>query len=132
MKTWLFPCSITKYDILGSFLKNGFVDYGTNLNVLEGDEVYVYIGKPFSAIFLKCKIRCFLSHEETINDKEFYIGDFNIEKPKTKYVRLIPIKNFLSNIDLVNSDKLKVNGIKGFAFQSELNKETIDYLKSIE
>ncbi len=46
MRTCMFPCNLSKYDILGSFLKNGFVD----LNV--GDEVYIYTGAPYSAIFL--------------------------------------------------------------------------------
>jgi len=62
MKKWLFPCNLGKYDILGSFLKNGFVDYGTNLNVTEGDEVFIYTGAPYSAIFLKCRVRAILTN----------------------------------------------------------------------
>ena len=92
MKKWLFPCNLGKYDILGSFLKNGFVDYGTNLNITEGDEVFIYTGAPYSAIFLKCRVRAILKSQETIDDSEFNVSD-NSFKEKSKYVRLVPIKN---------------------------------------
>jgi hypothetical protein len=131
MKSWLFPCNLSKYDILGSFLKNGFVDYGTALSVSEGDEVYIYAGAPYSAIFLKCMVRTVLKYEETINDSEFYIEVSNNSKPRPKYVRLVPIANYLNKIDILNSTKLKENGVKGFAYQSELANETTEYINSI-
>ena len=130
MKKWLFPCNLGKYDILGSFLKNGFVDYGTNLNVTEGDEVFIYTGAPYSAIFLKCRVRAVLAYEETIDDSEFANGGEVLSK-KSKYVRLVPIKNYLNKIDVVNHIKLMENGLKGFSFQVEIPKETGIYLDSI-
>jgi len=133
MKTYMFPCNLSKYDILGSFLKNGFVDYGTKLDLSVGDEVYIYTGAPYSAIFLRCFVRATLNYEETINDDEFLFdneGSTDISK-KPRYVRLVPVKNYLNKIDKVNGNKLKEHGVKGFAFQVELSKETIDYLNSI-
>jgi len=133
MKTYMFPCNLSKYDILGSFLKNGFVDYGTKLDLSVGDEVYIYTGAPYSAIFLRCSVRAILNYEETINDDEFLFdneGSTDISK-KPRYVRLVPVKNYLNKIDKVNGNKLKDHGVKGFAFQVELSKETIDYLNSI-
>lgn len=130
MRKWLFPCNLSKYDILGSFLKNGFVDYGTNLNVTEGDEVFIYSGAPYSAIFLKCRVRALLKLDETIDDSEFAFTDENF-KEKSSYVRLVPIKNYLNKINLVNHINLKSHGIKGFNLQVELSKELIDYIDSI-
>lgn len=130
MKKWLFPCNLGKYDILGSFLKNGFVDYGTNLNITEGDEVFIYTGTPYSAIFLKCRVRAILKSQETIDDSEFNVSD-NPFKEKSKYVRLVPIKNYLNKIDLVNHIKLQENGLKGFSFQVEISSEVGKYLDSI-
>ena len=133
MRTCMFPCNLSKYDILGSFLKNGFVDYGTRLDLSIGDEVYIYTGAPYSAIFLKCVVRVVLNEEETINDEEFLFdneGNSDISK-KPRYVRLVPTKNYLNKIDKVNSNKLKEHGVKGFAFQVELCDETINYLNSI-
>lgn len=130
MKKWLFPCNLGKYDILGSFLKNGFVDYGTNLNVTEGDEVFIYTGAPYSAIFLKCRIRAILTYDETINDSEFASEGEGLAQ-KSKYVRLVPIENYLSKIDAVNHVKLMENGLKGFSFQVEIPEETGRYLDSI-
>lgn len=130
MKKWLFPCNLGKYDILGSFLKNGFVDYGTNLNVTEGDEVFIYTGAPYSAIFLKCRIRAILKHEESIDDQEFANEGVEFAE-KAKYVRLVPIRNYLNKIDVVNHVILKQKGIKGFSFQVEIPKEVGEYLDSI-
>lgn len=131
MKNWIFPCNLFKYDILGSFLKNGFVDYGTNLNVVEGDDVYIYSGAPYSAILLKCRVRTILDYDQTIDDSEFNLGEETNIKIKSKHVRLVPEKNYLSKINLINSTKLKENGVKGFAFQTELSEETIIYINSI-
>lgn len=130
MKKWLFPCNLNKYDILGSFLKNGFVDYGTNISLSEGDEVYIYAGAPYHAIFLKCRVRAILSKNETINDSEFF-NENEALSHKTRYVRLVPIENYLNKIDKVNTKVLKDNGVKGFSFQVELLSETIDYLDKI-
>ncbi|SCH01473.1 Uncharacterized protein conserved in bacteria [uncultured Clostridium sp.] len=129
----MFPCNLSKYDILGSFLKNGFVDYGTKFDLNVGDEVYIYTGAPYSAIFLKCSVRAILKYEETINDEEFSIeNDENQEiSKKPRYVRLVPVKNYLNKIDKVNSEKLRDHGVKGFSFQVQLSQETIDYLESI-
>lgn len=130
MKKWLFPCNLSKYDILGSFLKNGFVDYGTNLNVLEGDEVFIYTGAPYSAVFLKCRVRTILNYNETIDDSEFAHEEQEL-KEKSKYVRLVPIENYLNKIDKVNHIKLKEQGIKGFSFQIEMPERVGDYLDDI-
>ena len=133
MRTCMFPCNLSKYDILGSFLKNGFVDYGTKFDLNVVDEVYIYTGAPYSAIFLKCSVRAILNYDETINDEEFLFDneDSTDIARKPRYVRLVPIKNYLNKIDKVNSNKLKEHGVKGFAFQIQLSQETIDYLDSI-
>ena len=102
-----------------------------DLNV--GDEVYIYTGAPYSAIFLKCSVRAILNYDETINDEEFLFDneDSTDIARKPRYVRLVPIKNYLNKIDKVNSNKLKEHGVKGFSFQIQLSQETIDYLDSI-
>ena len=105
MRTCMFPCNLSKYDILGSFLKNGFVDYGTKFDLNVGDEVYIYTGAPYSAIFLKCSVRAILNYDETINDEEFLFDneDSTDIARKPRYVRLVPIKNYLNKIDKVNA-----------------------------
>lgn len=128
MKSYMFPCNLEKYDILGSFLKNGFVDYGTNLKLGVGDIVYLYNGAPYGAIFLKCQVRAILERAETIDDNEFSKSEV---KKKSNYVRLIPIKNYLSKIDKVSSKNLSQNGVKGYSFQIELTDETIKYIESV-
>ena len=55
----------------------------------------------------------------------------NSFKEKSKYVRLVPIKNYLNGIDLVNHIKLQEKGLKGFSFQVEISSEVGKYLDSI-
>ena len=43
MRTYMFPCNLSKYDILGSFLKNGFVDYGTKLDLKSFLIYHIYL-----------------------------------------------------------------------------------------
>ena len=97
MRTCMFPCNLSKYDILGSFLKNGFVDYGTKFDLNVGDEVYIYTGAPYSAIFLKCSVRAILNYDETINDEEFLFDneDSTDIARKPRGVRRVPINNYL-------------------------------------
>lgn len=128
MKSYMFPCNLEKYDILGSFLKNGFVDYGTNLNLEIGDVVYLYNGAPYSAIFLKCQVRSILERKDTVDDTEFSKSEV---KEKSKYVRLMPVKNYLSKKGLVSSDELSKHGVKGYSFQIKLEDETVKYIENI-
>lgn len=128
MKSYMFPCNLEKYDILGSFLKNGFVDYGTNLNLEIGDVVYLYNGAPYSAIFLKCQVRSILDRKDTVDDTEFSKIEI---KEKSKYVRLMPVKNYLSKKDLVSSDGLSKHGVKGYNIQIQLKDGTVKYIESI-
>lgn len=131
MRKWLFPCNLNDFDILGCCLKYGFVDYGTNLGLVEGDEVFIYTGAPYSAIFLKCRVRAVLNYEETIDDSEFdYTGVS--WKEKSKFVRLVPIDNYLSLINKVNYKSLKANGLGGVHFQIELPKEVAEYLDNLK
>ncbi|WP_290061478.1 hypothetical protein [Paraclostridium bifermentans] len=128
MKSCMFPCNLEKYDILGSFLKNGFVDYGTNLNLEIGDIVYLYNGAPYSAIFLKCQVRSILDRKDTIDDAEFSKSEV---KEKSRYVRLMPVKNYLSKKDVVSSDELSKHGVKGYSFQVQLDNVTVEYIENI-
>ncbi len=121
MKKWIFPCNLGRYDILGSFLKNGFVDYGTNLNITEDEEVF---------IFLKCRVRAILKLKETIDDSEFNVSE-DVFNEKSKYVRLVPIKNYLNKIDMVSHIILQEKGLKGFRFQVEIPNEVGTYLDNI-
>ena len=127
MKKWLFSCNLSEYDILGSLLKNGFVDYGTNRTLTEGDEVFIYTGAPYSAIFLKCRGRALLKYEEIIDDSEFIYAE-KIKKPKPKYVRLVPIKNYLNVIDKVDYKHLIQNGLEGAHYQIEIPEKLGNYL----
>ena len=55
----------------------------------------------------------------------------NSFKEKSKYVRLVPIKNYLNKIDLVNHTELQKAGLKGFSFQVEISSKVGEYLDNI-
>lgn len=128
---WLFPYNCNKYDIVGSFIKNGYVDYGTNLkNISKGDDVYIYAGAPYSALLFKCSVIDIICKSEITNDSEFKSNDDKIIE-KNNYIRLKPMKNYLNKKDKVSYDALINNGVKVVKSQSNMTKEVIDYIESI-
>lgn len=126
--SYLFPCNPTKYDVLSSFIKNGFVDFSTYQSMQIGDIVYLYISAPYSALLFKCQVKSVLGSDDTINDNEFSKVEFD---RKNKYVRLVPIRSYLDIKDKVCKDVLQFKGVKGFNIQLKLSKDIVDYLEEI-
>ena len=130
-KAWLFPFNCNKYDLLGSLIKNGFVDYGTNLKEISKDDiVYVYSTAPYSSILFKCIVKDELCIGENTDDSEFRSKDEKISS-KSRYLRLYPIQNYLNKKELVGYDALINNGLKVVKSQSKLSPEVINYLDNI-
>lgn len=128
MNSYLFSCNPNMYDILSSFIKNGFVDFSTYQNILIGDTVYLYITAPYSGILFKCRVKSILSFDEIAKDNEFNKTAF---KSKDKYVRLIPVQSYLDKKDKLSKDILYSHGIKGFNFQLKLGNHIVKFLESI-
>ena len=72
MEKWIIPCNIKYYDVIGAFNKLPRLDWKqSNKSIAEGDEVYIYVGAPVSAVLFRCRVnKTMLDHIE-IDDSEF-------------------------------------------------------------
>ncbi len=53
MSSWIVPCNLAYYDVDGAFTNLPFVTWKQTRNVCVGDIIYIYVGKPISAIKYK-------------------------------------------------------------------------------
>lgn len=80
MTQWIIPCNINLYDVKGAFEKFKCIDWKqSNRSIQVGDDVFIYVGKPVSAIMYRCKaIR--VNYENTVvDDAEFVINGESYE-----------------------------------------------------
>ncbi|SFU50831.1 hypothetical protein SAMN04487886_104326 [Clostridium sp. DSM 8431] len=122
MKKWVISCNLKGNDVLQNILETGSTFYETAEDINVNDEVFVYAREPLNALFLKCSVKKTL--EENI-DKD-YIKGYN-----KKRIELIPIENYLSDIDKLSYNNLLSYGLKDISFDCEVNKDLLEYLDSI-
>ena len=46
MKSWIIPCNLSYYNVVGAFDSLTSVDWKQSSNVEVGDIVYIYVGRP--------------------------------------------------------------------------------------
>ncbi len=54
---WLIPANPKYYDVIGAFDKSSIVDWKQSSDVHVGDNVYMYVASPYSAILYKCRAK---------------------------------------------------------------------------
>ena len=75
MEQWIIPCNVNFYDVVGVFEKLKCVDWKqSNPLISIGDEVFIYVSKPISAILYKCKVNKANMPEATIDDSAFVLN----------------------------------------------------------
>ena len=52
--TWVIPANPRYYDLISDFAKSDIMFWHQNMNVSNGDTVYIYVAEPYSAILYKC------------------------------------------------------------------------------
>ena len=55
MASWIVPCNLSHYDVDGAFANLPCVTWKQTRKVCVGDIVYIYVGKPISAIKYKAQ-----------------------------------------------------------------------------
>ena len=75
MEQWIIPCNVKYYDVKGAFKKLKCIDWKqSNKSIEIGDEVFIYIGTPISAIKYKCKVNKVNLNSIEIDDLEFVLN----------------------------------------------------------
>ncbi len=133
--SWIFPCNPGNYDVLTAFASLETIDWGTNSQVIEGDTVYIYVGKPVSKIVFKTKvINEDVPRDQLINDEEF-LKDHNTIAEKKKCVRLELEKSFLDKKNYLSYENLKEHGLTSKmqgVLNLDNNSDLSDYIKLVE
>lgn len=56
IKHWVIPANPTYYDVIKVFSEKDVIYWYQGANFIKGDIVYMYLGKPYSAILYKCEV----------------------------------------------------------------------------
>ena len=128
MKYWLFPCNPNQYDLQGVFEEFDKVEWQQRVKNIEvGDMVFIYVGRPFSAVQLVCEvIEVNIPKELRTANDETYIKDELLNK-KIKRSNAVMLKKVKwINVGL---DELKNNGLIGnVQGQRTLDGQLLDFL----
>lgn len=111
MTEWIIPCNLKYYDVKGAFSKFKAIDWKQSAkNICVGDIVYIYVGKPISAIKYKCRVNKTNLSKVEIDDSEFVINGENYEN-YGNHMELELIREY-ADMELTR-DMLVENGLKG-------------------
>ena len=112
MTSWIISANGRRYDHVGSFEKNGFIDWRQIANYQEGDIVYIYCTKPIKKVMFKCRVeRSSMSFSDCVDDSSFWINDEEYERGMDKtFARLRLLEQ--TDSDYLYLDALKENGLK--------------------
>ena len=53
---WLIPAAPARYDVAAGFAGGRTIWWHQHTDVVAGDEVYIYYGRPYSAIMFRCQV----------------------------------------------------------------------------
>ena len=111
MTEWIIPCNLKYYDVKGAFSKFKAIDWKKSAkNKCVGDIVYIYVGKPISAIKYKCRVNKTNLSKVEIDDSEFVINGENYEN-YGNHMELELIREYAGTE--LTRDMLVENGLKG-------------------
>lgn len=111
MTEWIIPCNLKYYDVKGAFSKFKAIDWKQSAkNICVGDIVYIYVGKPISAIKYKCRVNKTNLSKVEIDDSEFVINGENYEN-YGNHMELELIREYADTE--LTLDMLVENGLKG-------------------
>ena len=109
MQEWLFPCNPNYYDVKGAFGSLNKINWKQNRDVLVGDTVYIYIGKPDQEIKYETKVIDVDLPRTSIDDSKF-VKDGTTYVNHGRYMTLEFVKEFRDR-ELTYQDMVQ-NGLR--------------------
>lgn len=110
MASWIVPCNLTYYDVAGAFANLPYVTWKQTRKVCIGDIVYIYVGKPISAIKYKARAVAVDQTVRNYDDSAFAIVPAKYAD-NTKYMDLELVQTY--DDDDLPLALLHEKGIKG-------------------
>lgn len=111
MAQWIIPCNIALYDVIGAFKKLKCIDWKqSNRSISENDDVFIYVGKPISAIKYRCRVNRANYQEASIDDSEFVIKG-EVYENYGNYMELELLEEYEQS--RFSIEVLQANGLRG-------------------
>lgn len=125
MIKWLIPCNVKNFDIIEHFKKEKTAYFKRNRALSVGDEVYIYVAKPFSEIKFKGHvIKTGIPATEVSGQYKVSCGD---EKSfiEVELDKVFPDGTF-------SGENLKIHGLGQVVNQQIIRGKIEDYILDIE
>lgn len=125
MKKWIITCNPKYYDVVGAFNAFESINWKQSVNIQVDDVVYIYVGKPISAIIYETKALKVNIPAPSIDDTDFVIDGSNYEN----YGRYMELK-FIRCFDkkLLSFHILKENGLKSVQGPSKVTNDLENFI----
>lgn len=108
MQDWIVPCNTKYYNVEEAFKNLPRLDWKQSSDKYEiGDDVYIYISAPISAVRYKCRVTRINLKTVEIDDSCYIIDSTNYRNQK-RYMEL----ELLERLDISYSE-LQRRGLKG-------------------
>ena len=123
MKEFIISCNIKRFDLISYVEQHGFVYWKQTKQVSPGDNIYIYVGVPYSRLYYKCKV-LESNLEECPENMPFYME----KRPKT-FMKIGDIKELTS--DGLRLNEILRNGVKTVQCSTEVSPEFRAYLSKL-
>ena len=127
MQEWLFPCNPNYYDVKGAFGSLNKINWKQNRDVLVGDTVYIYIGKPDQEIKYETKVIDVDLPRTSIDDSKF-VKDGTTYVNHGRYMTLEFVKEFRDR-ELTYQDMVQ-NGLRTVQSQIKISDQLKFFINS--
>ncbi len=128
MSNWLIPCNLNNYNIIDAVKELEVIDWKQTTNINVGDTVYIYAGKPVSAIICKCNVQKIDMDKQEIDDTKFIVNDAPFAN-STRNMRLF-IEEIYDN-DLLKYEDLVEHGASNVQGPSKISEELYKYIRDV-
>ena len=129
--SWIIPCNVDKYDVISAFNEFEEIEWHytpQTQKICVGDNVYIYVGKPYSRIMYECNVVKTNITSREIDDKKFIRDEFTFANERCFRIKLIrKIGDLRLSLTALNN-----NGINGnIQGARKLENGTVAYIKKI-
>ena len=128
MKEYVISCNLERFDLIKHFSHDRTVIWRQTKPCIPGDFVFVYIGRPYSRLYYRCKV--VKSNIDNVPDSNAFYKNSICRQRNPKYMEL-ELVNTLPDSKLGLAELLN-NGLKTVQCSTQVSEELHNYIYSIE
>lgn len=128
MSEYVISCNLSQFDLIQHFCAHKTIIWKQTKPCKAGDIVYVYIGRPFSRLYYKCRVLV-ADIQDCPTDNPFY--ENNIGRQKNPRFMELQLDRVLPEHGL-SLQELIDNGLKTVQCATQVSDELHRYISSVE